>query len=145
MAFVSQAEAVLEHKIVIVARLHWPDTHGKQSWTQHRLPSAGISWRAVNSATSAYARLPLGGIAEGCWINCPFSKTQVQVQNCIEFLNFPIAQGHEEGKCYGREWQSNEMQQAKIGNKERRNTSLVHFQFLGKPQNSFSLSWEYDL
>lgn len=87
MALVSEAEAVLEHKSVIVARLHGPDMC-KQSWTRHRLPSAGMNGRAENSATSAYARLPLGGIAEGCWINCPFNQTQVQVHNCIQFLNF---------------------------------------------------------
>lgn len=72
MAFVSEAEAVPELKSVIVSRLHGSDTFVSKAGLGRGCPGAGIN-RAENSATSAYARLPLGGIAEGCWINRPFN------------------------------------------------------------------------
>lgn len=72
MAFVSEAEAVLELKSVIMARLHGSDTCVSRAGLGTDCP-VQESMGEQKTAISAYARLPLGGIAEGCWINCPFN------------------------------------------------------------------------
>lgn len=111
MAFVSRAEAVLELWSVIVAQLHEPGTRvsraglitdcpvqesmEEQKTLQH-LPMQGCHWVALLKAA--------GSVVLSVRHKCRYTTAS-------SFRIFPIAQGHEEGKCYGREWQNNEMQQ----------------------------------